>query len=418
MASLGSVSRQANVGDFLVVYKNDRKKSADEIKDEIRERVQSKFANFEEFDLPQVLEDRLADILGEETPISVILFGSDPDHLIEWGEKLANKLKKVDVLEEVNLKTSYTSPSINVKLKNDAEILYGIDINALSKQINSLYFGELVGNIIKGEKTIGLRVIMNSPKDSLIEYLKKDLKIYSPKSQSFIPINYIAELTFSDNVPEINHYNLSPISFITLRFKGDNMSFAVSKVKDEIEKLKLPSDIVPEVAGFYKEQQKSFEEMIYVIALAILIIFISLLLVFNNIKITLSIMIGLIITLFGVFSALILTKKPLDITGFMGMLIVLSIVINNNILIFHDFIKNTENIEDKSLRIIHAVRERFRAIIMTMVSNIFALLPIAFAIGAGTEIIQNMAISIMGGLSMSIISSLYIVPMIFKFLIR
>ncbi|MFN8671168.1 MAG: efflux RND transporter permease subunit [Candidatus Sericytochromatia bacterium] len=416
-ASLGSVSSQPNVGDFLVIYKDDRKKSGEEIKDEIRERVQKKFANFDEFDLPQVLEDRLADILGEETPISVLLFGSDPDQLIEWGDKLQKRLKKVDILEEVNLKTSYTSPSINVKLKEDAEVLYGIDVNALAEQINSLYFGELVGNMVKGEKIIGLRIILSSPKGDLINYLKNDFKVYSPKLKNFIPISYVAELSFSDNIPEINHYNLSPISLITLRFKGDNMSLAVEKVKEEIEKLKLPSDIIPEVAGFYKEQQKSFEEMVFVILLAILIIFISILLLFNDLKITIAIMLGLLISLFGVFASLIITKKPLDITGFMGMLIVLSIVINNNILIFYDFIRNSKELEDKSKALQIAVKERFRAIVMTMISNVFSLLPIALAIGAGTEIIQNMAISIMGGLGMSIISSLFIVPMIFNFLV-
>lgn len=415
-ASLGSVSAQPNVGDFLVVFNTNRTRSGFDIKDEISKKINSKFANFEEFDLPQVLEDRLADILGEETPITVILFGSDPDHLIDWGDKLKEQLRKSSILEEVNLQTSYASPTINIRLKPQAEALYGIDVNMLTQQVNSLYFGELAGNIIKGEKVIGLRVILKTPKDDPINYLQKNMKIYSPKSQGYIPLSYVADLSFLDQTPEINHYNLSSVATITLRFKGDNMAAAVDEVKKGIQDVKMPQDIVPEISGFYKEQQKSFNEMISVIIFAIVIIFISLLLEFNSLQITISIVIGLIMTLFGVFVALTFTGKPLDITGFMGMLIVLSIVINNNILIFHGFIKNadkTHNLEDN---ILMAVKERFRPIIMTMFSNIFSLIPIAMTIGDGTEIIQNMAISIMGGLSMAIFSSLCIIPMLYVFM--
>jgi multidrug efflux pump subunit AcrB len=96
----------------------------------------------------------------------------------------------------------------------------------------------------------------------------------------------------------------------------------------------------------------------------------------------------------------------------MGMLIVLSIVINNNILIF-DFYKmykgKFNNIEEE---IISPFKTRFRPIFMTMLANVFALLPVAFAMGTGTQIIQNMAISIMGGLMFAIFVNLLVIPLV------
>lgn len=418
-ATLGSVSAQSNVGDMTIILKEQRKKDIFQIKDEVRNKINSKFANFEEFDLPQILEDRLADILGEETPITVLLFGSNPDKLILWGEKLKENLRKSDILEEVNLKTSYTSPSINIKIKPEAESIYGIDSTTIINQINILYYGQLVSSITEGEKIIGVRLISNSFDRDPIQYLKNNLSIFSVKANQYIPLIKVADIIQKQNEPEINHYNLSPVSLITLRFKGNDMSLAVNKVREEINKLKLPTDITSEIGGFYKEQQKSFNEMLYVISFAILIVFISLLLEFNNLIIVTSILIGLILTLFGVFSFLMLTNKPLDITGFMGMMIVLSIVINNNILIFHDyqkFLLDKKSFEDKKEAIITAVGSRTRPIIMTMLSNVFALLPIAMAFGEGTQLIQNMAISIMGGLSMAILVNLVIIPLLFIFL--
>ena len=125
-------------------------------------------------------------------------------------------------------------------------------------------------------------------------------------------------------------------------------------------------------------------------------------------------MIALLFTLTGVFIALKITGKPLDITAFMGMLIVLSIVINNNVLIYNSYQIHTS--VDEKERIIDAIAMRIRPVLMTMFSNAFALLPVALAIGSGTQIIQDLAIAIMGGLFFAIVVNLYIMPLFFYFI--
>ena len=359
-----------------------------------------------------VLEDRLGDILGEESPITVLLYGTNPDTLIVWGEKVRDSLREVKELEEVNLKTNLTSPFLGVKLKPDAEALYGIDINTLSTQINSQYWGTVVGDVIKGEKIIGMRVIMESPDRDPIEYLENSLTVYSPKTGRQVPLRYVADIGITENVPEITHYDLSSVSVVSVRFKGNDMTLAVERVRSALEKLNMPRDVTPEIAGFYREQQNSFRELVLVVFLAILIMFTALLFQFGSLRIAFIILIGLVLTLMGVFSGLLLTGKPLDITAFMGMLIVLSIVINNNILIFDYFLKCRKESVREEDALLNAVKTRFRPILMTMLANVFALLPVALALGTGTQIIQNMAISIMGGLTFAIFVNLYVIPLL------
>ncbi|WP_028949955.1 efflux RND transporter permease subunit [Sulfurihydrogenibium subterraneum] len=411
--SLGHLSESSNVGDFLVILKKDRDRSIFQIQDEIREKVETRFKNLQEFDLPQVIEDRLADIMGEEAPISVILYGKDPDKLITYGEKLRDKLREKSILEEVNLKTNYTAPEITIKVKPSSYEIYGLTVDDIYNQLNTIYWGQVFGSIISGEQIINLRLIYL--KNTSLYDLEKTL-IYSPKSDSFVPLNQIAYLQLKNNVPEITHYNLSPVAVITSRFKGDNMSEAIKVINATISEMNLPSDITPVLSGFYKQQKKSFKEMSIAITLAILIIFISLSLVFADVIISLSILFAVILPLFGIFALLLILGKPLDITALMGILIVLSITINNNILIF-DFYKNsTETNEIK--RVLEAVSSRFRPITMTMLSNSLAMLPIALSIGSGTQIIQNLAISILGGLSFAIVVNLLIIPLFFLFVKR
>jgi len=413
---LGKMNIPINQGDFLVTLKANHKRSSFEVIDDIRTKVEAQIPNIVELGLSQVLEDRLGDIMGADAPISVHLFGSNPKELITQGYKLQKVLRKIKNVEEVNVLTSYASPAINIKAKSIAQSRYGINEAMIRTQINTLYYGKIVASVANGEKLINLRVLMSRPNIDPIEYLKKDLKIYSPTLKQRIPLKELADISYQNKVAEVSHYNLSPVCVLGIRFIGNNMSGVVKSIKKAMNSAKIPDNITSEISGFYKEQQKSFKQMSFVILFAITIIFIGLLLNFSSLRITISIVVALLLTTTGVFLALFLTHKPLDIMAFMGVLIVLSIVINNNVLIYDFFQMNFKTRENEMEQQLDALALRAKPILMTMVSNALALLPIALASGTGTQIIQDLAIAIMGGLLFAIVINLYIIPLFFHFI--
>ncbi len=413
---LGRLSVPINNGDFLVTLKAHHKRSTFDVIDELRSKIEAQIPNIVELGISQVLEDRLGDIMGAEAPIAVMLYGSNPDELTHEGYKLQKKLKMIKDVEEVNVLTSYASPSINIRAKSMALSRYGIDEAMIRTQIRSLYYGEVVLSIANGEKLTNLRVIMSRPNIDPIEYLKTTLKIYSPILKEQIPLKELADISYQHKVAEVTHYNLSPVCVLGVRFKGNDMSGVVKNIQTSLANASLPDNITTDINGFYKEQQKSFKEMSLVILFAITIIFIGLLLNFSSLRIAISILMALILTTTGVLGALYLTGKPLDIMAFMGILIVLSIVINNNVLIFDFYQMNPQNQSDEIEQQLDALALRAKPILMTMVSNALALLPIALAIGTGTQIIQDLAIAIMGGLLFAIVINLYIIPLFFYFI--
>ncbi len=414
--SLGQVSTQPNEGDFLITLKKNRTRSSFEIIEQLRQEIEQAVPNIEELGLSQVLEDRLGDIMGANAPISVHLFGPNPDELIRQGYRLKEIFKSIKDIEEVNVLTSYASPAINVRLKDSAPAIYGIDEQSLVTQIRAMYYGEIVASVAQGEKLINIRMLISRPRVDPITYLQKELLVYSPKLGKNIPLSYVATISYKNKVPEITHYNLSPVCVLGIRFTGNDMSAIVSHIKEKLSSINLPSDVTTDISGFYKEQQQSFKEMDYVILFAIIIIFTGLLLNFGSLRTAFSILVALLITLSGTFIALKLTMKPLDITALMGILIVLSIVINNNVLIYDFYHMNIANDTNEKQRIVDAIAVRIRPVMMTMFSNAFALLPVALAIGSGTQIIQDMAIAIMGGLLFAIVVNLFIIPLFFYWL--
>jgi len=413
---LGGLTKPVNQGDFLVTLKKERSVSSFAVIEKIREKIEGRIPNIDELGISQVLEDRLGDIMGADAPISVMLFGSNPDKLIEEGYKLQDILREVKDVEEVNVLTSFASPAINVQVKSNALSQYGINEQMVRAQIRALYYGDVVASIANGEKLTNLRVIMSRPNIDPIVYLKKELKIYSPLLKKRILLKEVATLSYENKVAEVTHYNLSPVCILGIRFKGNDMSLVVRDIRASLASANVPTDITTEISGQYKEQQKSFEEMSYVIGFAVLIIFIGLLLHFSSLRIAFSILTALVLTSTGVLLALFLTGSSLDIMAFMGILIVLSIVINNNVLIFDFFQMNLQHEGDESEQFIDAVSVRAKPILMTMISNALALLPIAMAIGEGTQIIQDLAITIMGGLLFAIVVNLYIIPLFFHFI--
>ncbi len=413
---LGRLSVPINNGDFLVTLKPGHKHSSFEVIDGLRSKIESQIPNIVELGLSQVLEDRLGDIMGAEAPIAVMLYGSNPDELIHEGYKLQKKLKRIQGVEEVNVLTSYASPSIEIKVKSSALTRYGIDENMVRTQLRSLYYGEVVASVANGEKLTNVRVVVSRPDIDPIEYLKTTLKIYSPTLKKRIPLKEVADISYKHQVAEVTHYNLSPVCVLGVRFRGNDMSTVVQNIHKLLNHTQLPNNITTDISGFYKEQQKSFKEMSLVILFAIAIIFIGLLLNFSSLRIVFSIVTALLLTSTGVFLALYLTHKPLDIMAFMGVLIVLSIVINNNVLIYDFYQMNLKNRTCEIERQLDALALRAKPILMTMLSNALALLPIALAIGTGTQIIQDLAIAIMGGLLFAIVINLYIIPLFFHFM--
>jgi heavy metal efflux system protein len=412
-SSLGSVSAPANIAEFVVALKTERKESVLSVQEAIKSQVDARFQNLEEFDAPQILEDRLADILGQEAPISVLLYGPDPLHLIQAGKKVRDALRQEsDLLEEVNLKTSYTSPEIVIKVNSDSQRKYGLSTAQITEHLNTLFFGQVTGDLIQGEKLLNIRLKTDQSSQILPASIQK-LTVFSPLLGHSVPLSELVTVNEQVLIPEVTHHNLSPVAVITVRFKGDNMSGAVARVKKVVAESQLPEDITPEITGFYQEQQQSFREMLMVVGFAVMIIFISLLLQFSDIKVVGVILVGLLLSLSGSLLALYITGRSLDITAFMGILIVLSIVINNNILIFDYYQRYQSEFNDPASALLRALQERFRPIVMTMVANICALLPIALAWGAGTQLIQNMAIAIMGGLGIALLISLLLVPQLF-----
>ena len=171
-----------------------------------------------------------------------------------------------------------------------------------------------------------------------------------------------------------------------------------------------------EYGGTYKEEQKSFRDLIFVLVLAIVLIFIVLLFEFRTFAAPTAILASALLSTSGVFIALLITRTTFNISSFMGMIMVVGIVAKNGILLLdadEKFRAQGLSAEDAMLQ---ASRRRLRPIVMTALATVAGMLPLAFALGAGSQMLQPLAIAVIGGILISMVLSLIITPAVHYYL--
>jgi multidrug efflux pump subunit AcrB len=203
---------------------------------------------------------------------------------------------------------------------------------------------------------------------------------------------------------------------VTARLEGVDIGTGIAAVQKTIADLKLPPSIRVEYGGTYQEQQKSFRDLTTVLALAIVLIFLVLLFEFGTFTAPIAILSSAILSTSGVLLALLITGMTFNVSSFMGLIMVIGIVAKNGILLLDANEKFREVGFDPEEAIVQAGRRRLRPIVMTAMAAVAGMLPLALAIGAGSQMLQPLAIAVIGGILISMVLSLIVTPAIQYFL--
>jgi multidrug efflux pump subunit AcrB len=215
---------------------------------------------------------------------------------------------------------------------------------------------------------------------------------------------------------EILRENLQRLVTVSGRLEGSNLGGAMVQVKQAVANLNIPSSVRVEYGGTYQEQQKSFADLARVLVLALALVFGVLLAEFRNLSAPVAILTSSVLSITGVVVALLITGTDFNVASFMGLIMVIGIVAKNGILLLDADEKARAAGVNARDAMLHAAQRRLRPIIMTAIAAICGMLPLAFALGAGSQMLQPLAIAVIGGLLLSILLSLIVTPVVYYFL--
>jgi multidrug efflux pump subunit AcrB len=226
----------------------------------------------------------------------------------------------------------------------------------------------------------------------------------------------LATITQLPGQTEIHRENLLRVVMVTGRTEGTDLGSAMDAVQKVINGLRVPPSIRIVYGGTYKEEQRSFHDLVFVLALAIVLVFIVLLFEFRTFAAPLAILASALLSTSGVFIALLITRTTFNVSSFMGMIMVVGIVAKNGILLLDADQRIRATGASAQEAMLQASRRRLRPIVMTALATIAGMLPLAFALGAGSQMLQPLAIAVIGGILISMVLSLIITPAVHFYL--
>jgi len=209
---------------------------------------------------------------------------------------------------------------------------------------------------------------------------------------------------------EIRRENLQRDVTVTARFENMNLGDGMAKVQKAIEELKLPPAIRVQYGGQYEEQQKSFRDLAFVLVLAIVLVFTVLLFEFGNFAAPVAVIASALLSTCGVFLALLVTGTTFNLSSFMGLIMVIGIVAKNGILLLDSDQKFRAEGVGAEEAMIRAGERRLRPIMMTALATMAGMIPLALALGSGSQMLQPLAIAVIGGILASMVLSLVVTP--------
>lgn len=411
---LGLSITEPNTGDFLVKLKQKRSRTTNEVSDDLRGQIEGSEPALQ-VEFVGILSDLIGDLTSSPAPVEIKIFSDDKNALHAKAAEIEETIKKVNSVVDTNSGVVVSGPAITFKINLQNAARFGVNATDIANAVTTAMTGDAASAILQQGKLITVRVGLPPDAEQSLDTLK-GLQIRSASGAQF-RLDQVADIIYEKGQTELERDGLRQSVAVTARISGSDLGTTIAAIKARLAKdVKLPAGMTIEYGGLYAEQQSSFRELAISLGLAIVLVFLVLLIEFRSFAHPVAIVTGAVLALTGVLLALFITKTTLNVVSFMGMIMVVGIVAKNGILMLDAVEEHLAEGDNLTEALITSGRRRFRPVLMTSLAAILGMLPLALAIGAGSELLQPLAIAVIGGLVFALVLSLVVTPTVYALL--
>lgn len=415
---LGFFITEPNRGDYVIRLKPRRqRRDVEEVIADIRAKAAA-IAPSVHTDFGQLLEDVIADLTGGvPQPIDIRIFGENQALLQDRARAAAEILRGVKGVEDVFDGIVIAGPALTIRVPaadprwpqegSRGAARFGLTTEDVQAAVGPAVAGTLAGDIRIGERLYALRVFARDPLGLAA------LRLRTP-SGALVPLSEVASISTGAPEAEIERENLKTFLGVTARLEGRDLGGAIAEIRSKLDRgLRLPAGMRVVFGGLYEQQQGSFRELFFVLVGGLLLVSIILLFQFGDWRAPLLTAVIAVAVLAGVFAALLLTGMTLNISSFVGAIMMVGIVGENAIFVIHEAREELRRGLAAPQAWALAARLRRRPVAMTILASAFALAPLALALGEGSQLQQPLAIAVIGGFVLSGFLVLVILPALY-----
>jgi len=409
---------EANTGDFTVKLKSKRSRGIDEVIASVDEEIKKTEPELD-VEFPQVLQDMIGDLSNSPEPVQIKIFSENEALLSKLGPRVGDAIEKIPGVVDVEngIENTISGPATNFQVDPTLAARLGFTPTEVAEDATSILDGLPTNDpVIANGRPYTIRVRLGDQHRKSLDAIENT--VFNSASGHTATLGSLAAIQQLPPQNEIRRENLQRMVVVTGRLRGSNLGAAMAKVRETVQNLHLPSSVRVTYGGQYEEQQKSFRDLLKVLMLALALVFGVLLVEFRNFPAPIAILTSSVLSISGVILALLVTRTTFNVASFMGLIMVIGIVAKNGILLLDADEKFRSEGVPAAEAMIHAAQRRLRPIVMTAIAAVCGMLPLAFALGAGSQMLQPLAIAVIGGLTISMVLSLVVTPIVYFLLTK
>jgi multidrug efflux pump subunit AcrB len=417
-AELGFFATESYTGDILVSLKPPgQRRAMSEIVSELEEALKGEIPELEEIEFVPLIQDQISDLAGVSKPIEVKVFGPDVAVLRDLAEKVAGMVEEAGG-KDVNANVRLGNPDIVVRPDSVQTARVGLTEMDIENQLNAALYGQVASTVPEEDRMTKIRVRypdrVRFNTDELGQ-LPINLPLVTSTSgraagPSFVPLSQLASITYSRSPNEFFRENQQPVITVEGALEGQDLGAVNREIQTQVAKLAFPPGYRWELAGDYRAQQDSFANLLMVLLVASALVFLLLGFQFHSLTLPLLIFLTQPISLTSALVALWITGTPLNVSSFMGAILLIGLDVKNGIILIEYIGQLRSGGMPLDQALVTAGRVRFRPILMTSLCTIFGLVPLALGLGPGAQMQQPLAIAVIGGLITNTLLTRLLIP--------
>jgi HAE1 family hydrophobic/amphiphilic exporter-1 len=355
-------------------------------------------------------------LMSFSSPLQVEVSGYDLSDLARISEAVVQAMSASDRFTDIKTTIENGNPEIQIIFDQERAAKLGLAVRDIANSVVANVRGELATRYTWRDKKIDVLVRSVDTRQSSIEDIRR--LIVNPSSEHPVTLDAVATVSVSQGPAEIRRVAQDRVAIVSANFTYGDLGAAASEAGEIISGIALPNGISAVVSGQSEEMQQSFESMQFALALAVFLVYLVMASQFESLIHPFVILFTIPLALVGAVLALFVTGTTVNIVAFIGVIMLAGIVVNNAIVLV-DLINQLRAAGMARLEaIMEAGTARLRPILMTSLTTTLGLLPMAVGFGEGSEVRAPMAITVIGGLAVSTLLTLVVIPVVYSIMDR
>ncbi|MFA5388352.1 MAG: efflux RND transporter permease subunit [Candidatus Omnitrophota bacterium] len=394
-----------------LVPKTERKRSVKDVAQALRKKISA---------LPGVVKTdastgtplgRIISGMGGKA-VQVEIVGNSFEKTDKAAADIKAIMEKVPGAVDITISRELRRPELRMKVDREKAAGLGLDMNTVASSLKSYIEGSTATRYREGGETYDIHVRLEEASRSSVEDIE-DLFIVSPYTKKQVRFGNIADVYETKGPVEIERLNRERVVRVECNTYGRSTGKVVEDIKERLKGMLLPSDVMINFGGDVEEQAKAFRDLLLLLILGIMLVYMVMAAQFESLRDPFIVMFSIPFTFTGVLAAFFLTRTTLSIISFLGMIMLMGIVVNNAIVL----ISYINILRARGLAVMDAVtlagKERLRPVLMTTITTMAGLLPLAMSRGEGSETWNPLGITMIGGLTVSTFVTMLFVPTLY-----